>query len=72
MSCVHCERLRSQAVVAIRNYHEIGADLECSYITDDFEVTLLLSERFKKAYQERESAIAELTEHESSHILEKP
>ena len=72
MACVQCERLRSLAVSATRIYHDLVADLECSYLNHDLKAALRLSARLENARRDRDARIAELTIHEKTHALRKP
>ena len=72
MGCVQCERLLAMAIRAARLYHGLVADLECANLSRDSEIAQHLSESLKKAFRDRNNAIADLTVHESTHAHQKP
>jgi hypothetical protein len=65
--CSHCERLKLAALEASRAYHEILAELEFAHFSHNNALIPALRERLEKALRGRNTAISELTVHESTH-----
>jgi hypothetical protein len=72
VGCAQCERLLANSIRAARYYHGLVADLECANLSRESEIAQPLSESLKKAFRDRNDAIAELTVHESTHAQKQP
>jgi hypothetical protein len=65
--CLECRGLQKLAIEASRAYHDLLANLEAAYIHHDSAASLTLSVHLGKALKLRDSALAELVNHESTH-----
>jgi hypothetical protein len=72
VDCQRCDDLRQLALAASKAYHQRLEDLEAAYICHNSEVVTLLSTRLDGAFQSRNAAIAELANHENTHVNDKP
>ena len=67
VDCQRCSDLRQIALAASRAYYKLLGDLEAAHICHNRETAMLLSIHLEAAFQSRNSAIAELANHESTH-----
>ena len=70
--CPRCRELREIALTASMRYHAFLADLEAAHIRHDLEALPLVSLHLEKAFESRNAALAELTNHESTHAQRTP
>jgi hypothetical protein len=70
--CQQCRDLQQMALTASKAYHELQEDLEAAHICRNSEVLALLSTRLEAALKGRDTAITELTDHESNCARKKP
>jgi len=67
LECQLCLGLQRIAIEASRAYYELLSNLEVMHIRHDSEATLTLSWHLARALKYRDTAIKELTNHESTH-----
>ncbi len=70
--CSQCRHLQQLAIEASKAYHALLANLEAAYVRHDSEASLALSAHLDKALKLRDAALAELTNHESTHAEKMP
>ena len=72
VDCPRCHDLQQVALTASKAYHQLAEDLEAAHIRHNLEVLMLLSAGLEGALRSRDSAIAELVDHESACGRKKP
>jgi len=66
VACQQCKDLQQIALTASKTYHQRLQDLEAAHICHNSEALMLLSIRLDAAFKSRNTAIAELSNHEST------
>jgi len=69
--CQECRDLRHKALTASKVYYKLLEDLEAAHICHDSEM-VIISTRMAAAFQSRNAAIGEMTNHESTCASNKP
>jgi hypothetical protein len=72
VNCRLCSDLQQIALTASKAYHKLQEDLEAAHICHNSEALEPLSARLEAAFQSRNAAIAELTNHASTCVSKKP